>query len=189
MPVLCRAMRKRPGRKRKPYLNMAHHAVADVVEHIRAKRWTARPVTDAYASANYVEALVQLADDTDWLAREVPLPDHPAPRHPPVYYTMYPGTGLPKPVKDSYLRGDYVYKSDGSRVTQAEIIPPWISAKSYPEPSMEDVMSLEWKVCYTLSYWSDKAQVIIHWYEKMGRTSVFSSIPLTDLVFRPGRPV
>ena len=45
MPILCRALRNRPCRKLNPYLNMAHHAVADVVEHAREERWTWLSIT------------------------------------------------------------------------------------------------------------------------------------------------
>ena len=71
MPTLCQARRRRTGRDP---LAIAHHAVADVVEHIREERWTRRPLTGAHASVTYLDALIQLADDTDWLARKFPLP-------------------------------------------------------------------------------------------------------------------
>ena len=35
---------------------------------------------EAEASPNYVETLIQLADDAGWLAREITLPDHPPPQ-------------------------------------------------------------------------------------------------------------
>ena len=41
--------------------------------------------------------LIQLADDANWLAREIPLPDHPPPKHPPIYYKIDPETNRPVP--------------------------------------------------------------------------------------------
>ena len=135
LPILCRALRNRQGRKVQPYLNMAHHAVADVVEHARQERWTRRPLSGPYASSTYVDALVQLADDANWLAREIPLPDHPPPKHPPIYYTTDPETnGVPVPRADSLIRGDYVYTPLGTRLTDVRHFRPWLSV--YFNPSM-----------------------------------------------------
>ena len=127
MPILCQALRRRPGRKLNPHLYMAHHAVADVVEHAREQRWAMRPLSEPHASPTYIDALIQLADDANWLAREIPLPDHPPPKHPPIYYTINPETGVPVPRADSLIRGDYVYTKQGTRLTNVRHIRPWLS--------------------------------------------------------------
>ena len=134
LPILCRALRNRPGRKLNPYLNMAHHAVANVVEHAREECWTRRPLSDPFASPTHIDALIQLADDAGWLAREIPLPDHPPPKHPPIYYTTDPETNRPVPRADSLIRGAYVYNKEGTRLTNVRHIRPWLS--DYFNPSM-----------------------------------------------------
>ena len=113
---------------------MAHHAVANVVEHAREQRWATRPLSEPYASPTYIDALIQLADDANWLAREIPLPDHPPPKHPPIYYTIDPETGVPVPRADSLIRGDYVYNKQGTRLTNVRHIRPWLS--NYFNPSL-----------------------------------------------------
>ena len=134
MQILGQALRKRPGQKLNPYLNMAHRAVVDVVEHAREQRWAMRPLSEPHASPTYIDALIQLADDANWLAREIPLPDHPPPKHPPIYYTINPETGVPVPRADSLIRGDYVYNKQGTRLTNVRHIRPWLS--NYFNPSL-----------------------------------------------------
>ena len=90
IPVLGLAQRYRPGWKLNPALNRAHMAVNAMQLHTAKSDWIRHPFTLSEASPNYVEALVQLADDAGWLAREIPLPDHPPPKHPPIYYTLDP---------------------------------------------------------------------------------------------------
>ena len=92
LPVLGLAQRYRPGWKLNPALNRAHMAVNAMQLHAVKSGWLKHPFTLSEASPNYVEALIQLADDAGWLAREIPLPDHPAPRHPPIHYTIDPAT-------------------------------------------------------------------------------------------------
>lgn len=104
---------------------MAHRAVADVVEHARDARWTRRPLSDPFASPTYVDALIQLAHDADWLARGLPLPDHPGSRHPPVYYRIDIDSRMPVPTEDSLIRGDYVFTRYGQCITKAAFIHPW----------------------------------------------------------------
>ena len=125
--VLGRKLRERPGEKLNPYLGIAHHAVANVVEHAREQHWTSRPLTDPYASANYVEALVQLAADADWLARELRIPEHPS-----ICYTRDAATGKPVPRDDDYIRGRYLSEAFGPRLTKNSRIYPFTSRKRGP---------------------------------------------------------
>ena len=189
LPILCQALRRRPGRKLDPYLNMAHHAVADVVERAREQRWTRRPLSAPYASPNYIDALIQLADDTDWLAREVPLPEHPPPKHPPIYYTMDLKRNKLVPRENSLIRGDYVYAPrSGARVTDDDQIYPWISSKHYPEPSREEFSDLGLNAGYTLEYEGGKIKIIINWFELVRDIPERRSTPLGDLYFSPHPP-
>ncbi len=120
LPVLCVALRNRAGNRR-------HQAVADMVQHARDKGWIKRPYSRAHASASYIDALIQLADDANLVAREIPLPDHPLPHHPPIYYTIesYNGRPVPVPRKDAIIRGHYLYNiATRQRLTDEEYIYP-----------------------------------------------------------------
>ena len=151
MSVLGQAQRKRPGEKLNPYLNMAHRAVADVLKHAREQRWTRRPLSRPNASADYVEALVQLAYDADWLAGEIQFPDHPS-----MYYTRDTRTGKPVPRKDSYIRGKYISEVFGSRLSDDNRI--------YPDTSPNRGYA-----CCTLDDRSGTPSVRIHYYVDQGR--------------------
>ena len=105
-PVLGLAQRYRPRWKLNPALNRAQQAVAAMQLHALEQGWIKPPYSRLQMSPNYVEALVQLADDAGWLAREFPLPDHPPPKHPPIYYTTDPATGRPVPREDSLIRAE-----------------------------------------------------------------------------------
>ena len=119
MPILCQALRNRTGHRR-------HQAVAGMVQHAGEKGWIKWPFSQAHESPSYTDALIRLADDANWGAREIPLPDHPPPRHPPIYYTIGSINGRPVPVprEDAIIRGDYLYKMDGSRLTQEQYVFP-----------------------------------------------------------------
>ena len=186
LPILCQALQNRPGRKLHPYLNMAHHAVADVVEHVREERWTRRPLSEPYASSTYVDALVQLADDANWLAREIPLPDHPPPKHPTIYYTTDPETGVPVPRADSLIRGDYVYTPLGTRLTNVRHFRPWLS--SHFNPSM-----FVWsgRAYYSLILTPENnVEVTFHWGVRSPDSdrTIPINTPLRDLHFSPRPP-
>ena len=123
MPILCQALRNRTGHRR-------HKAVAEMVQHTMERGWIKRPFSEAYASPSYVDALIQLADDANWLAREIPLPDHPSPRHPVIYYTFNLNNKRFVPREDSLLRGDYVHVPwTGSRLTRDNYIYPWLELR------------------------------------------------------------
>ena len=119
LPILCLALRNRFGNRR-------HRAVADMVQYARHKGWVKWPYSGAHESPSYIDALIRLADDANWLAREIPLPDHPPPKHPPIYYILYSRYGrlIPVPRPDAIIRGDYLHKPDGSRVTDERHIYP-----------------------------------------------------------------
>ena len=119
MPILCQALRNRTGHRR-------HKAVAEMVQHGVERGWIKHPFSEAYASPTYVDALIQLADDAHWLAREIPLPDHPPPRNPVIYYTLDSNNIRFAPREDSLLRGDYVHVQwTGSRFIKGNYIYPW----------------------------------------------------------------
>ena len=89
-------------------------------------------------------------EDTGRRPREIPLPDHPAPKHPPIYYTVDPVTGRPVPTEDSLIRGDYVYDlADSFRITQDEYIRPWRDA-DWPR-SVNDLTSRGGGAYYTFT--------------------------------------
>ena len=183
MPILCKALRNRPGRKLYPYLNMAHHAVADVVEHARETRWTRRPLSDPFARPTYVDALIQLARDADWLARELPLPDYSGPRHPPVYYRIDIASRMPVPTEDSLIRGDYVYTRYGQRITKAAFIHPWREAGRFP--SERDFVALGRHMCYRLGFTGRNIEIFIHGISKLEDRPTPWIIPLNLLHFSP----
>ena len=132
MPVLVQAQRNRSGWKLNPELNRAHLAVNVMQLHLAESGRIKHPFTLSEASPNYVEALIQLADDANWLAREIPLPDHPPPKHPPIYYTVDPETNRPVPRADSLIRGDYLFQNDGSQLTNISHFHPWLSVRFTP---------------------------------------------------------
>ena len=134
MPILSQALRRRTGSTKYTDPFMAHRAVADVVQHAREQRWTNRPLSDPYASPTYIDALIQLADDALWLAYEFPLPAHPPPKHPPIYYTIDPENGIPVPRPDSLILGSYVYLPLYERLTNVRHYRPWLS--SHFDPSL-----------------------------------------------------
>lgn len=187
MPILCRALRNRPGGKLELYLNMAHHAVADVVEHAREQRWTRRPLSNPYASADYVEALVQLADDTNWLARAVPLPDHLPPKHPPIYYTIDPETDRPVPRAGSLIRADFVYTPEGRRVTHDKFIYPR-NRPFFLLPRRYSLWSISWGAYYTLQFGrGDHPEIIIHWMKTEPGYLIQTRDELTSLISSPNQ--
>ena len=125
MPVLGQAQRNRAGWKLNPELNRAHLAVNVLQLYLAVSGRIKHPFTLSEASPNYVEALIQLADDANWLAREIPLPDHPPPKHPPIYYTIDPEYKRPVPRADSLIRGDYLFRKDGSRLANISHFRPF----------------------------------------------------------------
>ena len=187
MPILCQARRRRTGRDP---LAIAHRAVADVVEHIREERWTRRPLTEAYASATYLDALIQLADDTDWLARKIPLPARAAPHHPLIYYTTDPETGLPVPRADSLIRADYVYDPEtDSRITRDEYIYPWLEPH-YRFPLISDLNAQSRDAIYSLNFGREKrVRIIFFWIKQIDNKPVYFYSPALLMHFSPSPPI
>ena len=181
LPVLCLALRNRPGISA---LLRAHMAANAVQLRFAEKRWLKHPYTLSEESPNHAEALVQLADDMDWLAREIPLPDHPAPKHPTIYYTIDPASNLPVPRDDALIRGDYVYTSGTLRLTNADNIHPWRGQRA--QPSSEDMTSMGWEITYSLDGTGDAVRVIFHWkLEHYNLPAFVLKLPVEDLVFSP----
>ena len=160
-PVLGLAQRYRPGWKLNPALNRAQQAVDAMQLHALEQGWIKPPYSRLQMSANYVEALVQLADDADWLAREIPLPDHPPPKHPPIYYTIDQATRRPVPGEDSLIRAEYVHTTRGTRLTKADYIHPWRGTGALP--SLSDMTSRGWDTCYSLDKSGNTVEILLHW--------------------------
>ena len=183
MPILCAARRRRTGRSS---LAMAHQGVNAMQLRAVEKGWIKHPFTPSEASSDYVEALVQLADDANWLAREIPLPNHPAPKHPPIYYTRNPITGRPVPRRDAKIRGDYVYTSDGRRLTRDDYIYPWPDPEIWP--MLDDLASRQWTACYSVNLQYDGQMLIMfHWKNPHNDTQLFRE-QLSLLHFSPFPP-
>ena len=204
MPILIQALRNKTGHRR-------HHAVAGMVQHAMEQGWIRRPsFSEASESPSYIEALIQLADDANWLAREIPLPDHPPPRHPPIYYTIGSRLGRPVPVprEDALIRGDYLYKNNGSRLTEDRyIFPiPFLRVGTWRNPLLSsrlplctsglidvDLNSLDCirPIYYGLAFERARkplnqrgVDVWIDWKEEVGDMSYYFSSKLRGLPFR-----
>ena len=190
IPVLGLAQRYRPGLKLNPALNRAHMAVNAMQLHTAKSDWIRHPFTLSEASPNYVEALVQLADDAGWLAREIPLPDHPPPKHPPIYYTLDPATNRPVPRANSLIRGDYVYQPDGSRIAESSHIHPWVNTDILPYPSLFYPQSFEGNnAYYTLELTPENIpEIFFHWLYKMDGFKLSMVHSLNGLFFSPYPP-
>ena len=170
MPILCQALRNRPGNRR-------HVAVASMAQHALEKGLIKRPFSEANESPSYIEALIQLADDANWLAREIPLPDHPEPKHPPVYYTVGSMRGRPHPIPrvDSLIRGDYVYDRMGNRLTKTDYIYPWPDSSEVP--TKNDLITRGWDACYTLYMGAhNQVTIMFHWIRRRGGFPLLFSI-------------
>lgn len=171
-----------------PALNRAHMAVNAMRLHAAESGWIEPPYALPEASPNYVEALVQLADDAGWLAREVPLPEHPDPQHPAIYYTIDETAGRPVPRADGLLRGDYVYRFTGRRISNARYIHPWKSSAEHPEPDEKVLKQLGRDACYVLRESSGRIWLEIYSLVSVGDVNFLDSIPLGFLYFSPVRP-
>ena len=187
-PVLGLAQRYRPGWKLNPALNRAQQAVAAMQLHAWEQGWIKPPYSRLQMSPNYVEALVQLADDAGWLAREIPLPDHPPPKHPPIYYTIDPATKRPVPGEDSLIRAEYVHTTRGTRLTKADYIHPWRGTGALP--SLSDMTSQGWDTCYSLDKSGNTVEILLHWViYTFNNPSMVMVFPLEALHFSPYPPI
>ena len=190
MPILCRALRRRPGSGRYP--DLAHRGVAAMVQHAYERGWITPPFSEAYDSPNYVEALVRLADNANWLAREIPLPDHPAPHHPTIYYTIgyESGTPVPVPMEDSFILANYVHEQSGKPATDEDIvIYPWVSSENHPYPDISLLERRGWDACYKLVFKDGTVKILIMWSRQMERVTHAIFIQcLDDMHFSPISP-
>ena len=181
LPILCQALRNRRG-------NRQHRAVDAVQLHARGRGWITPPYSRLLASPGYIDALIQLADDAGWLAREIPLPDHLPPRHPTIYYTIDPQSNRPVPRADSYIRGEYVYQQNGSRVTRDRYIYPWTDTTNFPGKTR--LIASGWDACYSLVYDPriKNVAVQIDWLSPWGNYISYDISPLADFIFSPHPP-
>ena len=185
MPILVQRLRRRKGSEKYVYPSIALRAVADVVQHAREQGWAERFYWRVYASPFYIDALIQLADDAGWLPREIPLPYHGGPSHPPIYHTIdwRKDCAVPVPMEDSLLRGEYVHTHAGHRITPVPYIRPWQELST--SPSETELLNRGWSACYLLrsrrrclSVW-----VEIFWLEQMGDDIVLRNSKLEELFF------
>ena len=183
MPILCAAQRRRTGLSP---LAMAHQGVNAMQLRAVEKGWIKHPFTPTEASSDYVEALIQLADDADWLAREIPLPSHPAPKHPPIYYTIDPANKRAVPRSDALISGSYVYETYGRRLTPDDHIYPWPDPEIWP--MLDDLISRQWTACYSLHLpYDGQMRIMIHWKDAFDNTQLLRD-PLSSLHFSPFPP-
>ena len=192
MPVLGLAQRNRPGLKLISALNRAQMAVNTMQLHLVESGRLKHPFTLSEASPNYVEALIQLADDAGWLAREIPLPDHPPQKHHTIYYTIDPETGRPIPRADSLIRGDYVYSAwDDTYFLKDSNIYPW---RELGLPDERDLINRGWSACYSLYFGVNmEVEILLHWVMKLkiylfGDLSTIRRLPLSVLCFSKYQP-
>ena len=189
MPILCAALRRREGRNEYPDPVRAHHAVGGMIQHALETGRIKPPFSEACESPNYVEALIKLADEAYWIAREIPLPDHPPPHHPPIYYTMDSESSRPMPRSDSYLRGDYVYTPwFCSRVTASDRIYPLVMPEDHPILTTNILFNLGLETLYTLEFGPENIEVFVSFLERIGRYIFLNKIPLKYLHFSPYPP-
>lgn len=131
LPILCRARQRRVNWPR--YLEAVNIMRQNALERGEIKK----PVSVRGECRNYIDALIRLADDTGKLAREIPLPAHPGPRHPPIYYMTDEESGLPVPREKDLMDAKYVRLADRKRVTRNEYIRPWTNPSVDPTEFMK----------------------------------------------------
>ena len=189
MPILCAALRRREGRNEYPDPVMAHHAVVGMVQHALETGRIKPPFSEASESPNYVEALTQLADDANWIAREIPLPEHPPPHHLPIYYTTDPRTNQPIPRDDCYIRGDYVYTPlFGSRITTSDRIYPFDMREYDPNTIVAILRTLGLDAFFTLVSRPENVEVVVNWTKRIRDFTILRSMSLKYLRFSPNPP-
>ena len=94
--------------------------------------------------------------------KQIPLPAHPEPHHPPISYTIDADSGRPIPGEGALIRGDYVYvPEDGSRITEDEYIRPWRGPDVFP--TADDLISRVWDACYSLHGEGAGMRLMYHW--------------------------
>ena len=137
MPILIQGLRRRSGTGILPPTVIARLAVDIMHQHAAERGETTEPYTGPYPSPDHIEALTQYAADTRLLPREIPLPEHEGPQHPPIYYYIDPVTRQPTPRKDALIRAEYVRDpGDGKPVTEASHIHPSTDRYGQPPPEV-----------------------------------------------------
>lgn len=163
-------------------------AVGAMAQHAAAKGWIKPPYSNPYQSPSFIDALIQLADDANWLARKIPLPAHPDPQHPTIYYVVDPVTNRPIPREDSYIRGDYVYSDDGIKVTSHERIYPLVLPEDGSKVDLSLMNKLKRDVGFTLEQGPEQVEVRIYWTQwVIYGMETYNSL-LRDLQFSPEPP-
>ena len=174
MPILCQAQRRRTGWS--PW-TMALHGVNEMQLHASKRGWIKPPYSRLTESPSYIDALTQLADDAGWLAKEIPLPDHPPPRHPPIYYTINPATKKPVPRRDAVIHADYVHMLDGSRITTSGYIDPC----HYPDgPYVDELIDMGFEAVYTLYDIDGEVNIRIYWAVPVGAERIVIGSPVRE---------
>ena len=185
--ILVQALRRR--KHRWIYLDpvLPLRAVADMAQYVREQRWTTRPLSLPTISSDYLQALVQLAEDTGWLGRELSLPAHLDPQHPPIYYYMETSRAdRPVPRDDALLRGDYVHFTvTGGWLIEKGHFYPWRAAA---RPTPNDLFTRGWLACYTL-YFGDEnePEIMFHYLDRIAHFYSVVKYPLRLMRFSPPR--
>ena len=167
MRILVQGLRRRSGSTAYVDPTLANRAIADVVQHAREQGWIGpRSRSETRAGPFYVKVLIQLVEDAHWMPIEIPLPPHPAPHHPPVYFYHEMskwGDYYPVARPDSLIRGDYVLDMDGRRITDDEYIHPW----PYPHrrPDISGLIDQQRDACYVLKHRGPSVWVEMYWLE------------------------
>ena len=185
MPILVRGLRRRTGSKKYVNPSLARRAVADVVQHAREQGWIwLWTYPEAYRRPLHTDVLLQLAEDADWLPKEIPLPQHTGLQHHPVYYyneRSNAGDLFPVTIADSLIRGDYVLTVDGRRITDLDHICPW-PYKNRP-PDITRLIDLELDSCYVLRHRRSSVWVEMYWLETFRDGMQMEYAKLEDMQF------
>ena len=175
-----KAMRRRQCKTPDPALApyRTHQGLNAVHMYLVHKGFIKPAYSRMETSPGYLEAVFQLQADARWQPRRIPLPAHPDPQHPAIYYYINdPVSNRPVATEDSLIRGHYVYDpADGSRIIQDEYIRPWRGPAH--QPSFHDICSGGWGAYYTFSRLgtgseedrspdisADEAAITYHWIE------------------------
>ncbi len=185
MRILVQGLRRRSGSTTYVEPKLASRAVADVVQHAREQGWIGPwSRSETRAGPFYDKVLIQLVEDAHWMPFEIPLPLHPAPHHPPVYFyheMSKAGDYYPVARPDSLIRGDYVRNMAGRRITDDEYIHPW----PYPDrhPDISGLIDQQRDACYALKHRRSSVWVEMYWLETFSYGMQMEQANLEDLQF------
>ena len=185
MGILVRGLRRRSGSVKYVEPKSASRAVADVVQHAREQGWIGpRSRSETHPGPFHDKVLIQLVEDAYWMPFEIPLPAHPAPHHPPVYFyheLSRAGDYYPVARPDSRIRGDYVLTMAGRRITDDEYIHPW----PYPNrrPDFSGLIDQQRDACYLLKHRRSSVWVEMYWLETFRYGMQMEKANLADLQF------